>query len=279
MTSTSICNATRWRRQAVNASSRTPQAERTGLTALLASLRQGDTIVIWRLDRLGRSLKDLIYLVERFEAAGVGLRSLQESVDTASIGGRLVFHLFGALAEFERNLIRAERLPLGSSRSAKSVNMLCHFRTIPWLVPTRSATCMTNNGSDRRRMTRRMRSGELIFALTNGVPRRRVNLVPQFAHLNRGKAPFEHSSKRVWCLPQFGQCGGRWLSLTRRSHLPLGSSSNSHARQAVTRFPMSVDRLPICSPASTHEIGCDSKDTNRSSFLRCFSPSGGRPCD
>ncbi|EBA50507.1 Rhs element Vgr protein [Burkholderia pseudomallei 305] len=43
-----------------------------------------------------------------------------------------------------------------------------------------------------------MRSGELIFALTNGVPRRRVNLVPQFAHLNRGKAPFEHSSKRVW---------------------------------------------------------------------------------
>ncbi len=106
------------------------------MTALLASLRQGDTIVIWRLDRLGRSLKDLIYLVERFEAAGVGLRSLQESVDTASIGGRLVFHLFGALAEFERNLIRAERLPLGSSRSAKSVNMLCHFRTIPWLVPT-----------------------------------------------------------------------------------------------------------------------------------------------
>lgn len=179
------------------------------MTALLASLRQGDTIVIWRLDRLGRSLKDLIYLVERFEAAGVGLRSLQESVDTASIGGRLVFHLFGALAEFERNLIRAERLPLGSSRSAKSVNMLCHFRTIPWLVPTRSATCMTNSGSDRRRMTRRMRSGELIFALTNGVPRRRVNLVPQFAHLNRGKAPFEHSSKRVWCLPQFGQCGGR----------------------------------------------------------------------
>ncbi|AIP17792.1 hypothetical protein DP60_4851 [Burkholderia pseudomallei] len=68
------------------------------MTALLASLRQGDTIVIWRLDRLGRSLKDLIYLVERFEAAGVGLRSLQESVDTASIGGRLVFHLFGALA-------------------------------------------------------------------------------------------------------------------------------------------------------------------------------------
>ncbi len=70
------------------------KAERTGLTALLAVLRTGDTVVIWRLDRLGRSLKDLIYLVERLDAAGVGLRSLQESIDTASIGGRLVFHLF-----------------------------------------------------------------------------------------------------------------------------------------------------------------------------------------
>jgi DNA invertase Pin-like site-specific DNA recombinase len=90
------------------------KAERTGLTALLASLRRGDTVVIWRLDRLGRSLKDLIYLVERLDAAGVGLRSLQESIDTASIGGRLVFHLFGALAEFERNLIR-ERTQAGLS--------------------------------------------------------------------------------------------------------------------------------------------------------------------
>lgn len=90
------------------------KAERTGLTALLAALRSGDTVVIWRLDRLGRSLKDLIYLVERLDAAGVGLRSLQKSIDTASIGGRLVFHLFGALAEFERNLIR-ERTRAGLS--------------------------------------------------------------------------------------------------------------------------------------------------------------------
>ncbi|MFK0380246.1 recombinase family protein [Pandoraea sp. NPDC090278] len=90
------------------------KAERTGLTALLATLRRGDTVVIWRLDRLGRSLKDLIYLVERLDAAGAGLRSLQESIDTASIGGRLVFHLFGVLAEFERNLIR-ERTQAGLS--------------------------------------------------------------------------------------------------------------------------------------------------------------------
>ena len=88
------------------------KADRTGLAALLASLRAGDTVIIWRLDRLGRSLKDLIQLVEQLDAARVGLRSVQENIDTASIGGRLVFHLFGALAEFERNLIR-ERTQAG----------------------------------------------------------------------------------------------------------------------------------------------------------------------
>lgn len=82
------------------------KSERVGLTAMLATLRRGDIVVIWRLDRLSRTLKDLIRLVELLDVAGVGLRSLQESIDTASIGGRLVFHLFGALAEFERNLIR-----------------------------------------------------------------------------------------------------------------------------------------------------------------------------
>jgi hypothetical protein len=82
------------------------KAERTGLTALLATLRRGDTVVIWRLDRLGRSLKDLIYLIERLDAVGVGLRSLQESIDTASIGGRLVFHLFACA-----RLIRAQPDP------------------------------------------------------------------------------------------------------------------------------------------------------------------------
>ena len=88
------------------------KAERVGLVALMEVLRAGDTVVIWRMDRLGRSLKDLIALVERLEAVGVGLRSLQEKIDTTSSGGRLVFHLFGALAEFERNLIR-ERTQAG----------------------------------------------------------------------------------------------------------------------------------------------------------------------
>ncbi|HHQ2816037.1 TPA: recombinase family protein [Pseudomonas aeruginosa] len=81
------------------------KADRIGLAALLANLKRGDTVVVWRLDRLGRSIKDLIYLVEQLEDAGVGLKRLQENIDTTSTGGRLVFHLFAALAEFERNLI------------------------------------------------------------------------------------------------------------------------------------------------------------------------------
>ena len=77
-----------------------------GLERALDSLREGDTLVVWRLDRLGRSLKDLIELVGELERKGVALRSLQEAIDTTSPGGKLIFHVFGALAEFERNLIR-----------------------------------------------------------------------------------------------------------------------------------------------------------------------------
>lgn len=86
--------------------------ERPGLAAAFEVLRPGDTLVIWRLDRLGRSLKHLIQLVEQLDKREVGLKSLQEHIDTTSAGGRLVFHLFGALAEFERNLIR-ERTQAG----------------------------------------------------------------------------------------------------------------------------------------------------------------------
>lgn len=75
-------------------------------------LRAGDTLVVWRLDRLGRSLKDLIHTVEELGNEDIGFRSLQESLDTTTPGGKLVFHLFGALAEFERELIR-ERTTAG----------------------------------------------------------------------------------------------------------------------------------------------------------------------
>lgn len=66
----------------------------------------GDVLVVWRLDRLARSLRQLIDTVEGLERRGVGFRSLSESIDTTSAGGRLVFHVFGAMAEFERSVIR-----------------------------------------------------------------------------------------------------------------------------------------------------------------------------
>jgi len=88
--------------------------ERLGLNGILEMARPGDTLVVWRLDRLGRSLKHLIHLMEQLDHQGIGLRSLQENIDTTTSGGRLVFHLFGALAEFERNLIR-ERTRAGLS--------------------------------------------------------------------------------------------------------------------------------------------------------------------
>ncbi len=81
-------------------------AERPILQQCLRALRPGDTLVVWRLDRLGRSLPDLVRIVAELESRGVGLESLTEKIETTSAAGRLVFHVFAALAEFERNLIR-----------------------------------------------------------------------------------------------------------------------------------------------------------------------------
>jgi DNA invertase Pin-like site-specific DNA recombinase len=80
--------------------------ERPGLTNALSHVRSGDTLVVWRLDRLGRSLPHLIETVSQLQQQGIGFRSLQEQIDTMTSGGKLVFHVFGALAEFERDLIR-----------------------------------------------------------------------------------------------------------------------------------------------------------------------------
>lgn len=80
--------------------------ERPQFKAMLDYLREGDVVVVVRLDRLGRSLKDLIATVNFLQERGIGFRSLTENIDTTTSAGTLVFHLFGALAEFERNLIR-----------------------------------------------------------------------------------------------------------------------------------------------------------------------------
>jgi DNA invertase Pin-like site-specific DNA recombinase len=80
--------------------------ERPELTACLRTLRKGDAMVVWKLDRLARSLKDLVEIIHDLNHRGIGFRSLTEAIDTTSSGGRLVFHIFGALAEFEHSLIR-----------------------------------------------------------------------------------------------------------------------------------------------------------------------------
>jgi DNA invertase Pin-like site-specific DNA recombinase len=88
------------------------KAERKGLEEALNYVRKGDTLVVWRLDRLGRSLPHLIATLIALEERGIGFKSLTENIDTTTSGGKLIFHIFGALAEFERNLIR-ERTTAG----------------------------------------------------------------------------------------------------------------------------------------------------------------------
>ena len=80
--------------------------DRQGMLEALQFLRTGDTLVVWKLDRLGRSLRNLINVVMDLQKRNIGFRSLQESIDTTTSGGKLVFHVFAALAEFERDIIR-----------------------------------------------------------------------------------------------------------------------------------------------------------------------------
>ncbi|HID7510851.1 TPA: recombinase family protein [Enterobacter hormaechei] len=104
------------------------KAERPGLHAGLQFVRTGDTLVIWRLVRLSRTLKDLIEMVKLIESNGIGLKRLQESIDTNSSSGMLIFHLFGAWAEFERNLAREKLRPgfrLPGQEGAKGGGQKC----------------------------------------------------------------------------------------------------------------------------------------------------------
>src|SRR4029450_7694336 len=100
---------------AIGCSPRPPAArtDRPTLQQLLDQLRPGDTLVVWKLERLGRSLRHLVDTITELADRGIGFRSLQEAIDTTTPGGKLVFHVFAALAEFERDLIRerARRRP------------------------------------------------------------------------------------------------------------------------------------------------------------------------
>lgn len=88
------------------------KTERPGLEEALAYLREGDTLVVWKLDRLGRSIQHLIQTIKSLNKRKIGFKSLQENIDTTTSGGKLIFHIFSALAEFERDLI-GERTKAG----------------------------------------------------------------------------------------------------------------------------------------------------------------------
>lgn len=122
-------------------------AVRQELDHCLKALRAGDTLVVWRLDRLGRSLPDLVQIVAGLEEKGIGFESITEKIETTSAAGKLVFHVFAALAEFERNLIRERtqaglvaarargrsggRKPKLDARQIREINRLMSDPTIP----------------------------------------------------------------------------------------------------------------------------------------------------
>ena len=92
--------------------------DRPELHKLLDYLRPGDVVVVWKLDRLSRSLRDLLFIMEKLDAAGAGFRSLTESIDTTSPGGRMLMQMLGSFAEFEREMIR-ERTRAGLDRARR----------------------------------------------------------------------------------------------------------------------------------------------------------------
>ena len=103
------------------------RADRPGLAAMLATATEGDTIVIWRLDRFSRSVLHLADLAEQLRARGIGLRSLSDGVDTATIGGRLLYGLLSVLAEFERDTIK-DRVNAGMA-AARRAGVHCGRRS------------------------------------------------------------------------------------------------------------------------------------------------------
>jgi len=99
------------------------KTDRNGLETAIGSLRKGDTLVVWKLDRLGRSLKHLIEVINALNERGIYFKSLQESIDSSTSSGKLIFHVFGALAEFERDIIRERTLAgLAAARSRGKVS-------------------------------------------------------------------------------------------------------------------------------------------------------------
>lgn len=143
--------------------------ERPELSQCLRMLRQGDVLVVWKLDRLARSLKDLVEIVQDLHDRNAGFKSLTESIDTTSSGGRLVFHIFGALAEFEHDLIRERTIAglqaarargrkggrkpsMSNSDVRKAIAMLSHPKITKREVAKHFGVCRTTLNSSLARV-------------------------------------------------------------------------------------------------------------------------------
>jgi DNA invertase Pin-like site-specific DNA recombinase len=105
-------------------------ADRQGLDQALEQLRKGDILIVWRLDRLGRSLRHLIDTTTDLNDRGIGFQSVTERIDTTTSGGKLIFHIFGALAEFERDIIR-ERTQAGLAAARSRGRLGGRPKTLP----------------------------------------------------------------------------------------------------------------------------------------------------
>lgn len=103
--------------------------KRRGLNAVLRTLRKGDTLVVWRLDRLGRSIRHLIDVITKLQARGIEFRSVTENIDTNSAGGRMIFHVIAAMAEFERSMI-SERTVAGMAAARQRGQSLGRRRSM-----------------------------------------------------------------------------------------------------------------------------------------------------
>ena len=138
------------------------KADRPGLKAALSFVREGDILTVWKLDRLGRSLPHLIETVNDLEARGVSFRSLTEAIDTTTSGGRLIFHIFGALGQFERTSSASEPAPASMqrwravARADASLSSLTKTRRARTLSPRASLFVKPRLGSksERPRFTR-----------------------------------------------------------------------------------------------------------------------------
>ena len=105
------------------------RSDRPGLDEAMKFMRKGDTLVVWRLDRLGRSLQHLIKVINFLNDNGKYFMSLQENIDSKSTGGKLIFHIFAALAEFERDII-SERTRAGLAAAGRRLSI---FGIVSWL--------------------------------------------------------------------------------------------------------------------------------------------------